>query len=190
MSLIRPIAAACSAVFLVLPLLAYPQAIGAAPATKAQANSFFESCLIGKPPFVSNDAIMTLCACYSASVMETLSAEDIANIGSPDSDPLRRKILTDIYAPCVENVIAEILRDECLNDPKVRDLEGRYNTQDICSCAAHQTHLWTEGKGKNLMTEGLQGNPAPEQPLMLILSHPLLVSQKTGNMVACSAVPR
>lgn len=179
------------ATFVSLTLALYPQGGAATPATKAQVNSIFESCLVDPPQTVSPSAMTSLCACYAAGLMATMSAEDLSlltsSAASPEGQKLRNKILTEIYAPCAAEIIYETIEQSCLEDTDVQSLNDTYDTADICTCSAQQADTWFKTRNQSLMTDILEKQTQSTHPLKALLSHQLLVSTVKSNIVACTA---
>lgn len=179
---------------LLIALVLYPQGGNASPATKAQANQFFESCLSGTSASasVTPDAVMGVCACYSAGLLQSVSAEDLNSLAAPSLPPeaqtLKEKILADIYTPCAADVMADIIEQSCLGDPGIQELANTYNTAEICTCTGTQTAAWFKEKGTSLIADMLKRKTLTDYPLGALLDHGLLISNTKSNMVACTAV--
>lgn len=168
------------------------QAAQASPATKDQANSVFQSCVAGKPATVPEGSMMALCACYSASIMAGATAEELNLIAgetiTPQAAAVKAKLFSQNFAPCLTEIIEEILDKSCLTDASISHVGAANSPQEVCSCTSSQTARWFNERWATLAVDILKKQAYPENPLGSFLNHPLLVSNYRSNMIACTAV--
>ena len=156
-----------------------------------EANEYFANCMSKKSDAVKVETLTTLCACTSARLMQSLTAEELHALSGKDAvaQAATHKMLTEVYAPCSETIAVDLINFECVNNEQLSDMNPDFDVPMVCGCSARSAAAWYQGKGKALMAEILKANPNVTDPVPALLAHPQMKNQILSNLVACSATP-
>lgn len=139
--------------------------------TEDMANGYYERCIAGQSPIMSEESQKSMCACTSAYMMENLVVEDIQAMAGQDQQArvALNKMITEVYAPCMSDPVQDLFWTRCMEDDKIDSFGLSVTQEELCSCVATQTGEWYEGMGRELMKKALMLNPNLEdlaEPMM------------------------
>ena len=92
-------------------------------------------------------------------------------------------MLLDVYTPCMQAPLAEMVRDQCIQDEKV-DF-GKMHKSDLCTCTADKTAAWFTTNGRDMMAEVLAADPNIYDPMEPVLNSVKFKQESMANMLAC-----
>ena len=168
-------------------LLTSQAAMAQTPIPEEQANQFFSACSLTVDPRLTAKNQESMCACNAAYMLEHMSVEDVQTMAqnTPEGRLALNKMLIEVYAPCMNFAVHDLLLTQCLRDPKVKALGANMPVQDICRCTAETTSSWFAKEGREQMREVLKQNPNIYDPIEPVMSTPSFQKQAYENMVAC-----
>lgn len=185
--LIRPLLVILT-LFLLIPGAAMAEASAEAPAkiSKRVANAYYENCVSRDDPRMSDSAQNSLCSCSAAKFMEIMSLEEVVAM-KKEIGPGRiayNKMLREVYGPCMQAPIEEVLYEECSNDRHVKEFLLRDTTR-LCRCTATRTGNVLAAEGAAIITRLLVQNPDMADPMNYILQDQIFRQKAYGNLYEC-----
>lgn len=165
--------------FLLWPATAHATQVG-----NDQANNYYKSCL--SQPMdarITEDSHKSLCACTSAQMVKNMSVEDVNAMRGNDQNAriALNKMLTDVYAPCMGDVVHDLMISECNKNPAISGA----NASTICECFAKLTGDWYSLSGRTIMAEELKKNPNLIDPTEAIQNSALFKTESMKNLQSC-----
>lgn len=135
------------------PTTAPPQAAPQMPTTRTPitpqiAQSYYQNCLAApsNPP-LSPSTRDIFCQCTSTYIQRNISYEEMAmaNQATPAGNAIRQKILLQVYAPCMEFPVRELIHGECSAKPQLAA------QPHICPCVSkHVAQYMAQSAQQNL----------------------------------------
>lgn len=172
--------------FLLVTLLAHPSQ-AQTPITKDAANAYYKNCKAQNDPRLRPETQEALCACTAVQMIEKMSVEEVQTMASNDQSGRisLNKMLVEVYAPCMNFPVQDMIADECMNDPKV-DMAGlKMNKSVLCNCMGEKTGAWMATVGRSLMAQILTQNPNITDPIGPVMEDKSFRQQAYQNMMAC-----
>jgi len=172
--------------FLLLTLLAHPSQ-AQTPITKDAANAYYTNCKAQSDPRLRTETQEALCACTAAQMMQKMTVEDVHMMaGNNQAGRLAlNKMLLEVYAPCMNFPVQDMIYDECMNDEKV-DMAGLNMDKTIlCGCMGEKTGVWMATSGRALMSQILARTPNITDPIGPVMEDKTFRKQAYQNMMAC-----
>lgn len=168
---------------LILPLSAHAQT----PINKDMANAYYENCVAKQDPRMTPDSQQGMCACTSVKMMEALTAEDIAVMGQNDQTGrnMLNKMLLDVYAPCMQYPVEDMVTASCLNDDKIDMMGLKMDRNKLCGCMAEKTGAWFSDSGRELMAELIAADPNITDPISPVIDSRAFKEASYDSLVAC-----
>lgn len=131
------------------------------------AKKYYENCKSRPDPMnaMSAQSKDMLCTCTAAQMMKSMTVEDIKIMGGNDQ-PARNalnKMLTEVYAPCMEFPARDLVYGNCVANPQLK--AAAPNLEGLCGCVAGQAAQYIAANGPGLMRSELAKNPNVTDPL-------------------------
>lgn len=178
--MIRPI--------LITLLLLIPALPGhATQLNKDQANAYYKNCVAQSDPRLSQKSQEALCSCTSAMMTQQMSVEDIQTMGQNTQagrDALN-KMLLDVYAPCMQFPVEDLVATECLKDEKISMMGLKSDRRALCGCIAARTGAWLKSTGRSIMSGLIGRNANITDPISPVMDSPEFRSASYDNLVSC-----
>src|SRR5690606_17950523 len=123
--------------------------------SKEMANAYYNDCAAKADPRFSPDSLSAFCSCTSVQIMEKMSVEEVQTMGqnTQEGRNMLNKMLLDVYAPCMQYPVEDMVAGECLTDKKVETLGWQGDKRALCGCMAAKTGAWFSTAGRDLMTD-------------------------------------
>lgn len=172
--------------FILLALLSHPSQ-AQTPITKDAANAYYRNCKAQSDPRLRPETQEELCACTAVQMMEKMSVQEVQTMSHNDQSGRMalNKMLVEVYAPCINFPVQDMISEECMNDPKV-DMAGlKMDKAVLCDCMGEKTGAWMASAGKALMGQILAGNPNITDPIGPVMENKAFRQQAYENMMAC-----
>ncbi len=154
---------------------ALPSGSGATAISKDMANKYYENCKSRPDPMkvMSEQSKDNLCACSAANLMKAMTVEDIKIMGGNDQAARNalNKMLTQVYAPCMEFPSRDLVYANCEDNAKLKAVAS--DIKGLCGCVAGQAAQYIAANGPGIMQQELMKNPNVTDPL-----GPLMQSQE------------
>lgn len=167
------------------PTIASAQQAGFTPVPKDKANAYFQSCVAQPAQQFSADSQKIFCACTAARMTQFYSMEDMQNSMNPDPNiarPAYNKMITEIYAPCMETPSYEYYYKACISNP---DTPKYGDPQRVCQCLAGKVAAHLKYSGPKVFAELLQRNPNLTDPMAALESDPSFMNFAQDRLLSC-----
>jgi hypothetical protein len=121
--------------------VAPPVANTATALTAQQAATMYQSCLAqGAPAELTPQTKDIFCQCTATYTQKAITVEEMAaatTAGNPNAAAIQQKIILEVYAPCMEFPVRDLITAECVKTPALAA-----NPQ-ICPCLAKNMSAYT-----------------------------------------------
>lgn len=148
-------------------------------------NEYYKGCVQQPHRILSGEKLELLCACMSAGINESLSLDEMRTLvaHTPEGQTQRQAMMTDIYVPCMETPVRDLLMQGCLADENVQS--RLTNRSDVCDCMAQSLSDHVQAIAPAYIENAMQDNPDLESPLAQIFSSPSYFETAQTTLVAC-----
>ncbi len=180
----------CAALFLIVftALLAGAEvsAYGQTEISRGVANAYYQNCISRDDPRMSDSAQDSLCSCSAAKFMEIMSLEEaVAMNKTPGPGRVEyNKMLTQVYGPCMQAPIEDVLYQECTNDRHVKEFLLR-DTARLCRCTAMRSANVIAADGPQMVTRLLKHIPDVTDPMEHMLNDQMFRQKAYANLYEC-----
>ncbi len=157
------------------------------PISKETANAYYNNCMLTPDKRMSKDTHMMLCSCTSVKMMETMTIEDIQVMAqqSQAGRDMLNKMLLNVYAPCMNFPVQDLVELECLQDKKI-DMAGvKMDRSALCHCVAKKTGTWFSSTGTALMAKVIAKNRNITDPIGPVMDSPDFRRESYDNLISC-----
>lgn len=154
--------------------------------SRGVANAYYQNCMSHDDKRMSESAQESLCSCAAAKAMERMTVEEIFSM-KREKGPGRieyNKMLTEVYAPCMQAPIEETLFNECSNDAHVKEFMLR-DIPTLCRCTAMKSGSLIATSGPEIMENLLRKDPGIVDPLENILQDMGFRKRAYDNLYNC-----
>lgn len=151
------------------------------------ANAYYENCTSKQDPRMSPQSQQAMCACTSVKMMENLSVQDIAVMGQNNQAGrnMLNKMMLDVYAPCMQYPVEDMISVSCLKDDKIDKMNLRMDKNKLCSCMAKRTGIWFQESGRDLMANLLAVNPNITDPISPVVDSAEFQKASYHSLTTC-----
>lgn len=172
---------ACLAFLIFTTVAAHAQT----PVTKETANAYFSNCLQQPSPGMSDQTKQYMCACTAAQMQKSMTVEDIRTMAQQSAAGrlATNKMITEVYAPCIEYPARDHYYLNCMNDPKTKNYTS--NVQGMCTCLASQVAGYLKQNAKSEFTRILSRTPNITDPMSALTNDPAFMRFAQTKMMAC-----
>ncbi len=171
----------CVLAILALPLPAQAQT----PINREMGKQYYQNCISRRNYVMTEDTQEMLCTCTAAKMMETMTLEDmqIMVMNTQEGRIALNEMLINVYAPCMEFPIQDLIQDQCVNDPSITAMSKR--PVALCDCLALDVADYIATNGPNVLREVLAKDPNITDPLGPMMSSPTFQKQAQESTMAC-----
>jgi len=143
----------------------------ATPINRATAEAYFENCKKNEDPRFPKKVQATFCACTAAELMKSFTLEEMQATAQQNQAGRKatNKLITDIYAPCIQYPAKTYHYNTCIKDPKSGILG---NAEKICSCSAKLVANHLQANAKPMFEKILRTNPNVTDPMQALYDDP------------------
>lgn len=144
------------------------------------ANSFYGNCLNKPDPNISTETQDIFCQCAAMHMQKFLTIEDMQQMSSPDPHRARmaaNKILLDVYAPCMEFPVRDLLFNTC---------RKRGAPAAACECLAREMGKYTSQSAQQTLYDIIQKQPYITDPLGPIVNSPNFKAKEQAVAQECA----
>ena len=160
------------------------------PVSKATANKYYENCAALRDERMSEDTQNAFCACTSARVMDAMSMEELTTMYQDNQQGrnMLNKMLTDVYAPCMNFPVQDLVHDNCMHDENLISLNLKNPAlYELCGCMSMLTGEWFTGEGRDFMADLLEKNPNITDPIGPVMESKAFKAKSYEFMTRCMA---
>jgi hypothetical protein len=172
-----------AAVLFVLPFAAH----AATPVSKDEANAFYAQCMAKPDERLSPDTQNEFCACASAHMMQTMSAEDmkLAAESTPAGRVMAKKMMITVYGPCIGGPITEVAGGRCESDPRVVLADKMVRRDVVCACMADKITTWLDVSGPDTLAKVMEATPFVNDTLDTVMESGVYKKEEYEIMMDC-----
>jgi hypothetical protein len=155
--------------------------------TAQMAKAYYTNCAGKGDPHITPAGMKAMCSCTSDQMVKTMSVEDIKTLAQNDQagrDMLNHMLL-DVYAPCMNFPVQDMLEGQCLQDMKDKPLPPGADMGKICHCMAAKTGGWFTTNGRSLMAQVLKANPDITDPVGPVMEDASFKKASSDNLSSC-----
>jgi hypothetical protein len=155
--------------------------------SKALANSYYKNCVSTNHPILTGDSLQALCACTAAKLTEEMTVNEIEALFSnaPESQDARHKMLTSIYAPCMEYPVSDLITGNCMKNDELQRVVS--NKAKLCGCIGNRMGAYIGKNASGIITTTLRDNPNVSDPLASFFQSPNFQILSRQHLQACVA---
>jgi hypothetical protein len=157
----------------------------ATPLSTEQANNFYAHCASNNDPRMSQSTQEAMCACNAVMMQRHMSVEDVQLMVSDtqESRLALNKMLLEVYAPCMNYPVNDLILGECLQNPQ---LDNATTSKDaLCLCMAERTAAWFLDEGRNLMGRLIAENPNITDPISPVMESRPFKNAAMQSLTSC-----
>jgi hypothetical protein len=167
---------------------AAPQA--AQESIESFAKRYNENCLKKKNDILKGDDLRMLCACTASKLQEKMTVTEVETMttDTPEGQVQRNRMVTDVYAPCMEYPSRALLMNQCnsYQDKLKKAQSGQaINGEAICGCLAQNMAAYVAVNAQPILAQKLAANPADMDPLGAFLNSPEYQAQVNATFTGC-----
>ena len=136
------------------------------PLTSAiMANHYYKNCVNKESLVFNKNEKKILCGCTSAEMSEVLSVQDFKNMEKKTrkGKDARGRMLAYAYAPCMDYVIHEKIRQNCRQSKSLEDIVS--GKKIICSCVIDRFKQFLKTNASYIITDAIHHDPMTLDPL-------------------------
>jgi len=153
---------------------------------EAFSKAFYTNCKNQQQQSLKPDTHELLCACSAANLQQgKMNVTEISQMreDSPQGQAMRNKMLTEIYAPCIEFPTHDLISSRCLSDPKIK--LATKQPAKVCGCMADRVSRHLADNAQEIIRAELAVNPNNLDPLGIFLNSAAYETQSRQALVAC-----
>lgn len=160
-------------------------ALAQTPITKDVAAKYYKNCKAKPPGIMSGETQDMLCSCTAGKLMENLSIEDMRTMTEETQEGrnMLNKMLIEVYAPCMEFPVKDLILDQCLKDPQLRTMSK--NLDGLCGCVASGTAEYIATNGPDVLRQVLAKTPNITDPLGPMMESDAFQKEVQGRTMKC-----
>lgn len=170
-----------------------PQAAPEAPmeTIESLAKRYNENCLKKENAVLKGDDLRMLCACTASKFQEKMTVQEVHTMATdtPEGKVQRNRMVTDVYAPCMEYPSRALLMSQCAsyqeNLKKTMPAGQTVNGEAICGCLAQNMAAYVAVNAQPILAQRLAANPDDMDPLSEFLNSREYQSQVNSTFMGC-----
>lgn len=170
-------------IMVLVPLMAQ-----ATPVSDQTANQYYTNCSKQNDPRMSNKSLDSMCACNAAMMKKNFTMEDMQLMvaQTPESRIALNKMLINVYAPCMNFPVNDLLYNNCKNERKLQIFGSMFDVDSFCSCVSKNTSDWLTTEGRALMSDIIKNDPNIFDPIGPVMEHPKFLAEAKRNQKICT----
>jgi hypothetical protein len=154
------------------------------------AKRYNENCLKKKNEILKGDDLRMLCACTASKLQEKMTVAEVETMttDTPEGQVQRNRMVTDVYAPCMEYPSRALLMNQCASyQEKLKKTAGgqSINGEAICGCLAQNMAAYVALNAQPILAQKLAANPADMDPLGAFLNSQEYQAQVNATFSGC-----
>lgn len=156
------------------------QSYAATPISDQFTKSFYGNCLNKSDPNITSETLDIFCQCNAMHMQKYLTMEDMQEMSNPDPQRARiaaNKILLDVYAPCMEFPVRDLLFNTC---------RKRGAPAAACECLSREMGKYTAKTAQQTLYDILQKQPYITDPMGPIVNSPAFKKREQSVAQECA----
>jgi hypothetical protein len=155
-------------------------AMAGAKISPDQVKQFSASCLKNgeQDQTMSPQTKQIFCACTGQFMQRNLTMTDLQNMSAKGQigRNAANKMLTGVYAPCMEFPVRDMIQKQCMNDVK---------QASVCSCLSKNMAAYTAKSAQTTLKQVLAKTPNAFDPMGAIIDSPEFQAQQKQITMQC-----
>lgn len=149
------------------------------------ANQFRRNCVSKENPVLRGQDLENMCTCTAAHIVTGMTQNDVSvfqqnNLAGKEA---RKKMMLNVYAPCLEFPAKAVTRYNCLNTPELQSRVS--NIGALCGCVADGVGSYIGQNGPAVMQDALTRNPNTIDPLQALVSSNDFNQRSQSILMSC-----
>lgn len=156
--------------------------------TEKQTAQYVTNCLknSAKDQTMTEQTKQILCTCTASFMQQNLTMSDLKAMNVKSTTPtaqesqLQRnalnKMMTKVYAPCMEFPVHDLIQKQCMTDVK---------NKTICNCVSKNMAAYTAQSAQTTLGDVLAKNPNTFDPMGAIIDSPAFQTQQKSITLQC-----
>lgn len=151
----------------------------------AFANAYYQNCTKKEHPIIKGEDLQMLCACTAAKIPDVMNVEQMEALQTNTSEGQyqRNRMLMFVYTPCIEYPVVALVKDSCMNNPKIKTNMSEY--KKVCSCLADHMAEFVSTQAPKTIEAALKRDPRDIDPLALLVNGEAFERQSAIHMKEC-----
>ncbi len=160
--------------------LGYSAALAQTAITQQAATEYYNSCLTKTDERITSQTQDIFCRCTATYMMKNMSVEEVQSMAGQDQRARSsiNKMLTTVYAPCMEFPVRDWVYQKCTNDVYQAG-------QKICSCMSNNMATYVRERAAADLPAILAANPSVTDPMEAIVSSPTYEQTEKRIVLGC-----
>ena len=174
--------------YILITLFACQTAQAQTPISDATSSTFFQNCLGKRDARMTEESQGEFCACSATKMQQSMTMEEAQTMfkQTQEGRNMLNKMLVQVYAPCMNFPVQDIVEMSCREDSKVAALNLKGDPSDLCFCMGKETGKWFADKGPALLYALLQKNPNITDPITPVMESRVVKQESFKFLMACS----
>lgn len=169
---------------LVLLFLATPAM--ATQISDQMANQYYQNCLQGQAPNLTDKTKETMCACTAAHMKTGFTVEDMQAMSKKDENARLavNKMIVNVYAPCIQYPAYDYYYNVCVTNPQTAKL-SRQGPQALCNCLGQKMSSYLAQNSAAVFNDLLKRNPYITDPMAALTGDPQFEKFAQSQLLSC-----
>ena len=165
---------------LIVLISSYSPAIAQTAITQKAATDYYNSCLTKTDERITSQTQDIFCRCTATYMMKNMSVEEVQYMAGQNQNARNsiNKMLTTVYAPCMEFPVRDWVFQKCTND-------AYQAGQKICSCMSNNMATYVRERAAADLPAILAANPNVTDPMAAIVSSPTYEQAEKRIVLGC-----
>ncbi len=149
---------------------------------------FYQNCLEKRDARMTEESQAEFCACSATEMQNSMSVEEIQTMfaQSQEGRNMLNKMLVQVYAPCMNYPVQDMIEMSCRTDPKVAALKLKGDISDLCYCMGKETGKWFAENGPPLLFALLKKDPNITDPITPIMESHVVKKESYNFLMSCA----
>ncbi len=148
------------------------------------AQTYMANCVSNQDPRMSPETQGIFCQCTVNRMQKTISVEEMKIMAqqTQNSIAIQNKVLTQVYAPCMEFPVRDLIFNKCQTDTY-------QSKQGICMCMSGRMATFVSTESQRLLGSILQRTPNLADPIGAIMETPEFTQKEKRIVLECIQNP-
>lgn len=146
---------------------------------------YYTNCMSKKDNILKGDNQKKLCSCSAEHMNKSMTVENIKamSMNSKEGESQRRRMLLEVYAPCIQYPASALLYENCISGNDVKTKLPDY--QRVCGCMATNMGFYINKNGPAAIADSIAKNPNDQNPLASLMNSAEFQAQAQAELLKC-----
>ncbi len=149
------------------------------------AANYLINCTGTENPLLEGPSLRSFCECTAGNLKNKLSITEAKSIGqqTPEGQSARTRMLTDVYAPCMQYPVHALIYKNCISKPEVQAAAPA--PEATCNCMAGGMAKYVAQYGPATIEQSVKINPDSADPLESLTNSPEFDAESRRVLMGC-----